>query len=238
MALKLGDLSKVPPKQKVFLTVLVCLIVGVAYYYLYYQSASREIGTLQSQLAELQSKIKEQEVIARNLPSFQAEVKRLEEQLALLLDQLPNFAEIPDLLKNVSDLGKESGLDFLKFSPGGEVGKGVSGESPMTPTMFHPFRIGLAVAVLVALMAGGCGKEESAPAPVVKKAVPKEDAKAAEAAQSAAAAGVKTPPVALYNPAGKRDPFLPFLKMEKREIRADLAALPPLMRYDLGELRD
>jgi len=107
----------------------------------------------------------------------------------------------------------------------------------MTPTIFHPFRIGLAVAVLVALMAGGCGKEEPAPAPVVKKAVPKEDAKAAEAAQSAAAAGVKTSPVALYNPAGKRDPFLPFLKMEKREIRADLAALPPLMRYDLGELR-
>src|SRR3989304_927489 len=95
MALKLGDLSKVPPKQKVFLTVLVCLIGGVADYYLYYQSASREIDTLQGQLSELQSKIKEQEVIARNLPSFQAEVKRLEEQLALLLDQLPNFAEIP-----------------------------------------------------------------------------------------------------------------------------------------------
>jgi Tfp pilus assembly protein PilP len=107
----------------------------------------------------------------------------------------------------------------------------------MTPTVIRPFRIGLAVAVLVALMAGGCGKEEPAPAPVVKKAVPKEDAKAAEAAQSAAAAGVKPPPVALYSPAGKRDPFLPFLKMEKREIRADLAALPPLQRYELGELR-
>lgn len=144
MALKLGDLSKVPPKQKVFLTVLICLIVGVAYYYLYYQSASREIGTLQSQLAELQSKIKEQEVIARNLPSFQAEVKRLEEQLGLLLDQLPNFAEIPDLLKNVSDLGKESGLDFLKFSPGGEVGKGFYAEIPVAISVngeYHGFAL-------------------------------------------------------------------------------------------------
>src|SRR3989337_526027 len=108
MALKLGDLSKVPPKQKVFLTVLVCLIVGVAYYYLYYQSASREIETLQSQLAELQSKIKEQEVIARTLSSFQAEVKRLEEQLGLLLDQLPNFAENTALLNTVPGIGKEA----------------------------------------------------------------------------------------------------------------------------------
>lgn len=107
----------------------------------------------------------------------------------------------------------------------------------MTLTIPRTFRIGLAVAVLVALMAGGCGKEEPAPAPVVKKAVPKEDAKAAEAAQSAAAVEVKTPPVALYNPAGKRDPFLPFLKMEKKETRPDLAAFPPLQRYELGELR-
>ena len=144
MALKLGDISKVPPKQKIFLTVLICLLLGAGYYYLYYKSTSQKIDVLQKQLAELQSKIKEQEVIAKNLPSFQAEVQRLERQLGLLLDQLPNSAEIPDLLKNVSDLGKESGLEFLKFSPGGEVSKGFYAEIPVSISVngeYHGFAV-------------------------------------------------------------------------------------------------
>ncbi len=144
MAIKLEDLSKVPLKQKVFLTVLLCLMVGSGYYYLYYKSASQRITALEKNLAELQSKIKEQEVIAKNLPSFQAEVRRLEEQLGMLLDQLPNSAEIPNLLKNISDLGKESGLDFLKFSPGKEAGKGFYAEIPVAISItggYHGFAL-------------------------------------------------------------------------------------------------
>jgi len=43
----------------------------------------------------------------------------------VLLEQLPNSAEIPSLLKSVSDLGKESGLDFIRFAPGGEAEEGI-----------------------------------------------------------------------------------------------------------------
>ena len=144
MAVKLDDLAKVPTKQKIFLTVLLCMLVGVGYYYLSYKSASQQIVALEKNLAELESKIREQEIIAKNLPSFQAEVRRLEEQLGLLLDQLPNSAEIPNLLKNISDLGKESGLDFLKFAPSGEVNKGFYAEIPVTISVtggYHGFAL-------------------------------------------------------------------------------------------------
>lgn len=142
MASKLGDLSKIPPKQKIFLAVLICLLAGVGYYYLYYRNAAQSVTALEGKLSELESKIKEQEVIARNLPSFQAEVSRLEEQLGLLLDQLPNSAEIPSLLKNISDLGRESGLEFLKFAPRGEVKKGFYAEIPFSLSLvgeYHAF---------------------------------------------------------------------------------------------------
>lgn len=142
MAPKLGDLAKVPPKQKIFLAILVCLLVGVGYYYLYYRNASQNIVALETKLAELESKIKEQEVIARNLPSFREEVRRLEEQLGLLLEQLPNSAEIPSLLKNISDLGRESGLEFLKFAPRGETNKGFYAEIPFSLSLtgeYHGF---------------------------------------------------------------------------------------------------
>src|SRR5512138_812052 len=106
MAINMGDFSKVPTKQKIVLVLLVCVMIGAGYYYLFYTTTAAQIASQESKLASLNSKIKEQEVIARNLRSFQAEVQRLESQLGVLLEQLPNSAEIPNLLRNVSDLGK------------------------------------------------------------------------------------------------------------------------------------
>lgn len=144
MALKLGDLSKVPPRQKVLLAVLFCGLVVAGYYYLYYRDASRRIGTMETELAGLQSKIREQQAIAGNLRSFQDEVRRLEAQLSLLLEQLPNSAEIPSLLKSVSDLGKESGLDFLRFAPTAEARKDFYAEIPVSISVngdYHSFAL-------------------------------------------------------------------------------------------------
>jgi len=142
MALKLDDLAKVPTKQKVLLVILFSLLVVGGYYYLYYQDASRQIKTLENELTSLRAKIKEQEVIAGNLKSFRAEVERLEGQLSFLLEQLPNSAEIPSLLKNISDLGKESGLEFVKFAPSGEVKRDFYAEIPVSITVhgdYHSF---------------------------------------------------------------------------------------------------
>jgi type IV pilus assembly protein PilO len=142
MALKLGDLGRIPPKQKAFLAVLVCLLLGVGYYYLYYNAASGQVAELEKKLGELEHEIKTQAAIARNLPAFKAEVRRLEEQLTLLLEQLPDSAEIPSLLKNVSDLGKESGLDFIKFAPGAEKRKDFYAEIPVSISVtgdYHSF---------------------------------------------------------------------------------------------------
>ena len=84
--------------------------------------------------------------------------------------------------------------------------------------------------------AAGCSKEEQAPQQVVKKTVSKEQAKPAEGAKPSEAQPSK-PSVVLYTSAGKRDPFMPFLKVEPKEIRAGLDKVPPLQRYDLGELK-
>lgn len=135
MALKLGDLSKVPAKQKVFLVILLCVLAVAGYYYLFYKAAAQELASLEAKHAELESKIKEQSVIARNLPSFRAEVQRLESQLAMLLDQLPNTSEIPTLLKNITDLGRESGLEFLKFAPQAESARNFYAEIPVAITV-------------------------------------------------------------------------------------------------------
>ncbi|MBI5577197.1 MAG: pilus assembly protein PilP [Deltaproteobacteria bacterium] len=97
----------------------------------------------------------------------------------------------------------------------------------------------LAIAAVFGLCAvgtAGCAKEEQAPQQVVKKMVPKEQPKPAEGAKPLDNQAVK-PAAALYSPAGKRDPFVPFVKVEPKDVRARMEGVPPLQRYDLGELK-
>lgn len=92
------------------------------------------------------------------------------------------------------------------------------------------------IGLLAAFLGAGCGKEEPPPAPVVKKPVSREAAKAAEAAAGVPAEAQKAAPLPLYDPAGKRDPFVPFLRGQALAPRGPIESLPPLERYDLGEL--
>ncbi len=101
--------------------------------------------------------------------------------------------------------------------------------------------ISLVVGILAAtsLFAGGfgCSKEPAAPQPVVKRQAPKPEAKA-PAAPAAEVQAKKIEQVALYDPRGKRDPFVSFIRVgEGRKATIDPASLPPLQRYELGELK-
>ena len=92
----------------------------------------------------------------------------------------------------------------------------------------------LPAVVLAAAFAAGCGGESPPPQPVVQKPVPK--AQAAPQAPSKTEEK-KAEAVALYDPAGKRDPFVSFIKEENPQRGKEIAALPPLLRYELGELK-
>lgn len=94
----------------------------------------------------------------------------------------------------------------------------------------------LALSVLVALGGAGCSEKKPPPQPVVKKVVPKEVAKAAEAPPATGAAA-KPPVEDRYNPQGKRDPFEPFMKLDRKASPTELAAVPPLQRYDIAQLK-
>ncbi|RMG59687.1 MAG: pilus assembly protein PilO [Deltaproteobacteria bacterium] len=118
-------------RQKIILYVLLFVLIGVAYFYLFYNPAMKEIRALEKKNVALQEKIREQRIIAKDLPAFKREVAKLEAQLNELLEQLPNSKEIPKLLRSISDVGKESGLEFVKFAPKGETQKDFYAEIPV-----------------------------------------------------------------------------------------------------------
>jgi Tfp pilus assembly protein PilP len=86
----------------------------------------------------------------------------------------------------------------------------------------------------------GCAKEEPPPQPIVRKPIPKKTAEAVVAqAATDNAAPVKAPVTSLYNPEGKRDPFVPFIKpAAKTAPTAEIPAGPPsLLTQDLGAFK-
>ena len=112
----------------------------------------------------------------------------------------------------------------------------------MRPAPLRHIPLAVGILAAVSLFAGGfgCSKEPAAPQPVVKRQAPKPEAKAPAAAPAAEAQAQskKVEQVALYDPRGKRDPFVSFIKVEeRRKAGIDTASLPPLQRYDLGELK-
>jgi len=96
----------------------------------------------------------------------------------------------------------------------------------------------LLAGAILAVGAVGCSKEEPAPQPVVRKPAPKPADNVVSPKKPSEAEGKKPEGIALYNPAGKRDPFVPFLKTEPQQrAKAEFTAVPPLQRYELGELK-
>lgn len=131
MAAALDAYLKWPARKKALVWIVVCLLVGVAYYFLGFQPRLETLRGLESQYDRLGKELRENQAIADNLPRVKEEVQRLDERLALALEKLPNKEEIPTLLQTISDLGKEAGLEFLLFKPGAPTPKDFYAEVPL-----------------------------------------------------------------------------------------------------------
>ena len=68
-------------------------------------------------MTRLAKELNESKAITRDLQKFKEQVQKLNEELKTALTQLPNEKEIPEILKNISSLGKESNLEFTLFRP-------------------------------------------------------------------------------------------------------------------------
>jgi len=117
MAIKMDAIYKLPTSKKVaILVVLICAVIGL-YAYGFFIPQQNELKTLKGQLNNLVRELNESKSIAKNLENFKKQVEQLNIELTSALTQLPNEKEIPEILRNISALGRESKLDFTLFRP-------------------------------------------------------------------------------------------------------------------------
>lgn len=106
---------KMPIRIAIFLGTIV-LLAGL-FIWLVYLPYDEEITQTRDEIAKLQQKLNQAEVRVRALKKFEAEFAEVDAQFQEALKLLPNTKEIPSLLKSITQLGTDSQLEFLLFSP-------------------------------------------------------------------------------------------------------------------------
>jgi type IV pilus assembly protein PilO len=117
MALSMDSILKLSTQKKILILVgILCVIAGL-YLYAFFFPRMDEIKLSKVELSKLTKELNESKAITRDLEKFKEQVQKLNEELKNALTQLPNEKEIPEILKNISSLGKQSSLEFTLFKP-------------------------------------------------------------------------------------------------------------------------
>jgi type IV pilus assembly protein PilO len=117
MALSMDSVLKLPTSKKVLILVAILCILAGLYLYAFYIPQQDELKVAKGELDKLRKELIISKDIARDLQKFREQIDKLNEELKNALTQLPNEKEIPEILKNISSLGKESNLEFTLFRP-------------------------------------------------------------------------------------------------------------------------
>ena len=97
-----------------------------------YQPYQYEIKAYQTKIRALEKEIKKAKLREKKLAKFEEENAKSEENLKNALKLLPNEKEIPNLLRTITALGLDSGLEFVLFSPKKEVAQEFYYEIPVS----------------------------------------------------------------------------------------------------------
>lgn len=106
---------KMPIRVLIFVGTIV-LLAALFIYFLYMPKAD-QIKRTEKQIATLQQRLNKAKIRAKNLKKFEQEFAQVDAQFKEALKLLPNEKEIPKLLRNITQLGSDSALEFRVFIP-------------------------------------------------------------------------------------------------------------------------
>jgi len=117
LELNLNAIKALPTYQKALMGGILVVAVVALFFVFIAKPKIDEIGTLKQQITQINNEIQVNQAKARRLDELKRENVELAHQLAVLKEQLPPESEVASLLKQVSDLGIKTGLDFKLWKP-------------------------------------------------------------------------------------------------------------------------
>ena len=115
------------------------VIIVIAMFFLLISPKVVEKDELNNKLVKARMDVQKKQALEQRLPEFELEIKQKDYELSLLRRQLPEEREIPDLIDQISNIGTQSGLQFLTFKPESEKERDFYSEVPVSLRMVGTF---------------------------------------------------------------------------------------------------
>lgn len=109
-----------PQAQKIAILAVAVILLSALYYTFLYGPQSEAISKLAESVETTRNEKTSKQRQAANLARLQQELVEIEAKLKVVVAQLPDRKEIPDLLSNLSTKAREAGLEILLFRPRAE----------------------------------------------------------------------------------------------------------------------
>lgn len=126
-------------KIKLLIGAAVVVLPIILFYFISFAPTSDKIQSLTNRKQSLIAEISRAKKAAGELGKIKLAMAETEELFETTATLLPKRKEIPALLRNISDLGKNAGLDFLFFKPGPEKAKDFYAEIPVDISINGPY---------------------------------------------------------------------------------------------------
>jgi type IV pilus assembly protein PilO len=135
----LERLEAIPSHYRWALIPLVLGLLTAAAWYTVYQPRAEEIAQREEQIAKTRRTLEKHRSVAAKYDEFRAKVEEVEHKLQEALLRLPKRTEIPDLIRQISDLGVRTGLQISLLRPQPDQPKEFYAEVPITVKVIGPY---------------------------------------------------------------------------------------------------
>ena len=116
----LASINKLPLAQKIAALVVIVGGISVANYFLLVQPEYEQLQRQEGVLRTLEDDLTQKQAIANNLAQCKHEKEILERRLQQALTELPNEANIDELIRSLAEIGQKAGLTINDIAPQAE----------------------------------------------------------------------------------------------------------------------
>ena len=131
-----------PAEAKIGACVITVVLIVLLGWWFLIKEKQENLELLEIEESSLRTQFEGLAAKAANLEPLKAQLEQMEQMLKQMLRQLPSKTEMPDLIVDISQTARATGINNELFQPGAEVSKDFYAEQPITLEMngtYHQF---------------------------------------------------------------------------------------------------
>jgi len=116
---------------KLVLWLIAMAAIGVGTYFFFIKDLNKDLDRVKAQETQLRQTYQQKAFEASRLEEFRELMARMEQDFAFLVSQLPEKTQVPGLLDDIDEKGRDSGLDIISIKLQPEIKGNVYVELPI-----------------------------------------------------------------------------------------------------------